>query len=205
MSEAQNALAVLDGCGGAGKPAEVVLRSITSAFAGPVVPDERKLLALFRSANASLAAAMQGDELARGGTTLDLLTFGETLLGFHIGDGRVYRVRGGEIKQLSTDHTWVAESVARGEFADDDAQHHPRRNVITRAMVGSEGDKPEILRSDIASGDIFIACTDGLWGAVSARTLATAVSRADLSAGLDELFALSRASNDNVSIAIAFA
>jgi serine/threonine protein phosphatase PrpC len=205
-SESEQALAVLDGCGGEGRPADAVLVSITSALARRVGPlTEPELLAIYRSANAALAAAMKADESARGGTTLDLLTFGDTLLGLHIGDGRVYRVREGAIRQLSTDHRWVAERVALGELTESEAERHPRRNVITRAMVGSERDEPEILRSDIIARDIFIACTDGVWGAVSANILASQVSRPDIGMGLDELFAMSRASNDNMSIALALA
>lgn len=80
----------------------------------------------------------------------------------HVGDSRVYRVRGSEIVQLTNDHSWVNEQVVSGIISSTQARTHPLRNVVTRA-VGSRWDlQVDIVREAIRDGDLYLLCSDGL-------------------------------------------
>lgn len=80
----------------------------------------------------------------------------------NIGDSRVYLVRDGAIDQVTTDHSVVQELVAAGRLSPDEAENHPYGNVITRAVGPSEGVTPDYVRLDVADGDRFVICSDGL-------------------------------------------
>ncbi len=79
-----------------------------------------------------------------------------------VGDSRVYRMRQGELLMLSHDHTWVDEAIREGVLRPEDAETHPYKHVLTRA-IGVEGDvKPDIEAFDLKAGDQFMLCSDGL-------------------------------------------
>ncbi|HET6301994.1 PP2C family protein-serine/threonine phosphatase [Microbacterium sp.] len=80
----------------------------------------------------------------------------------NIGDSRVYLVRDGMIAQLTTDHSVVQELVAAGRLSPEEAENHPYGNVITRAVGPSESVTPDYVRVEIAPGDRFVICSDGL-------------------------------------------
>ncbi|MCW3493935.1 PP2C family protein-serine/threonine phosphatase [Microbacterium sp. SSM24] len=101
------------------------------------------------------------------GTTLTgvyLDTSGESAhwVTLNIGDSRVYLVREGSIIQITTDHSVVQELIASGRLSPDEAENHPYGNVITRAVGPSEGVTPDYVRLDVAQGDRFVICSDGL-------------------------------------------
>jgi protein phosphatase len=101
------------------------------------------------------------------GTTLTGLyldTSGETAhwVTLNIGDSRVYLVRDGAIVQITTDHSVVQELIASGRLSPEEAENHPYGNVITRAVGPSEGVIPDYVRLDVAEGDRFVICSDGL-------------------------------------------
>jgi protein phosphatase len=80
----------------------------------------------------------------------------------NIGDSRVYLVRDGSIVQITTDHSVVQELIASGRLSPEEAENHPYGNVITRAVGPSEGVTPDYVRLDVAPGDRFVICSDGL-------------------------------------------
>lgn len=101
------------------------------------------------------------------GTTLTgvyLDTSGESAhwVTLNIGDSRVYLVRDGSIIQITTDHSVVQELIASGRLSPEEAENHPYGNVITRAVGPSEGVTPDYVRLDVAQGDRFVVCSDGL-------------------------------------------
>lgn len=101
------------------------------------------------------------------GTTLTgvyLDTSGETAhwVTLNIGDSRVYLVREGTIIQITTDHSVVQELIASGRLSPEEAENHPYGNVITRAVGPSEGVTPDYVRLEVAEGDRFVICSDGL-------------------------------------------
>ena len=95
----------------------------------------------------------------------------------HIGDSRVYVLRGDDLTQITDDHSWVEEQVRAGTLTAEAARQHPWRNVVTRALSG--GDDPEIDVVEIkpAPGERYLLCSDGLFGVV-ARSAARGDSRA---------------------------
>lgn len=80
----------------------------------------------------------------------------------NIGDSRVYLERDGQIVQITTDHSVVQELIASGRLSPEEAENHPYGNVITRAVGPSEGVTPDYVRLDVADGDRFVICSDGL-------------------------------------------
>lgn len=112
--------------------------------------------------------ASSDSELAGMGTTCEFVFVKDTTVHIvHIGDSRTYAIRGGKIKQLTEDHSVVMEMVKRGELTSEQAQNHPNKNYITRAL----GVKPEVhldyIEANFIYGDILLICTDGLSNCVS--------------------------------------
>jgi PPM family protein phosphatase len=95
-------------------------------------------------------------------TVVAVLVDGQDANLAHVGDSRVYLVRGGEIRQLTNDHSWVNEQIESGAISADQARSHPLRNVVTRALGG----KPELavdLQTHRAEAqDVLLLCSDGL-------------------------------------------
>jgi serine/threonine protein phosphatase PrpC len=130
--------------------------------------EANRLKAAFRLANRRLAAAIADSQDLRGmATTASAILHGSVLSCVaHIGDSRVYLLRGTELTQLTHDHSWVEEQVRAGTLTAAAAREHPWRNVVTRALSG--GDDPEIDVVEITptSGDRYLLCSDGLFGVV---------------------------------------
>ncbi len=84
----------------------------------------------------------------------------------NVGDSRAYLVRGGQVKQVSQDHSWVAEQVRAGLLTEDQARTHTQRNVITRCL-GTQADvEVDVFSEQLQAGDSLVLCTDGLSGLV---------------------------------------
>lgn len=84
-----------------------------------------------------------------------------------VGDSRVYRVRDGVIECITTDHTWVEEAIKAGMITPEEAEVHPYKHVLTRA-IGTEGDvRPDLFPIDVQVGDLYILCSDGVMNHVT--------------------------------------
>lgn len=89
-----------------------------------------------------------------------------------VGDSRIYRLRDGDLTQLTEDHTWVDEAVRRGMIAPEEAENHPYKHVLTRA-VGTDGDlQPDVAFEDAIEGDVYLLCSDGLINHVDDQAIA---------------------------------
>ncbi|MGH9463367.1 MAG: Stp1/IreP family PP2C-type Ser/Thr phosphatase [Vicinamibacteria bacterium] len=80
----------------------------------------------------------------------------------HVGDSRVYLIRGGDIRLLTNDHSWVNEQVMSGLIDSEQARTHPLRNVVTRALGGKEGLEVDMQVLELQDGDLLLLCSDGL-------------------------------------------
>jgi PPM family protein phosphatase len=178
--------AVADGMGGA-KAGEVA-----SALAADAVQEsgndgesgEARVSALIEEANRRVFRRASEDREASGmGTTMTvaLVESDEVAIG-HVGDSRAYLIRDGRLEQLTDDHSLVAELVRSGKLTPEEAETHPQRSVITRAL-GTEADVDvDTFSVRSAPGDLFLLCSDGLTSMVDDETILDAVerNRADL-------------------------
>ncbi len=100
------------------------------------------------------------------GTTLTALLLEPAdarLVIVHVGDSRAYLIgRGGGLRQLTRDHTWVQEQVDAGALPAGEARGHPRANILTHALGVSDRVTPDVLERDARPGDVYLLYTDGL-------------------------------------------
>lgn len=112
----------------------------------------------------------------KSGTTLSVgMIIDNNLHIIHVGDSRVYRIRKGTITRLTEDHSYVAELMKEGLISADEANHHPDRNRITRALGFEEDFFPDIFIELIMPEDIYIFCTDGLYEGMEDQEILTTV------------------------------
>jgi serine/threonine protein phosphatase PrpC len=113
-------------------------------------------------------AAARDPALHRMGSTLAALVIGETqLVAAHVGDVRIYRIRRGAIARVTRDHSLVEEmKAARPDLTDTKLGALARRNVVTRALGSKDELDPTVYVNTFAAGDVYLLCSDGLWGAV---------------------------------------
>lgn len=127
-----------------------------------------RLVAAVRLANTRVLEAMRKDARLRGmGTTVvACLADGSTMSVAHVGDSRAYLVRDGNLSRITNDHSWVFEQVQAGMLTESEAEKHPLRNVITRALGGALQVTPDASEIEARAGDVFLLCSDGLTGMV---------------------------------------
>jgi protein phosphatase len=176
LDAAAGLFAVADGMGGrpggalASRTAlETVMRRLRPGSGAP----HEALVDAFRKANARLRRAGKAETAVAGlGTTLSLLMVrGEMAYVGHVGDSRVYRVRGGDLTQVTTDDSLVAELVSRGHITAEMAARHPMRGRLTKALGTQDPAEPQLLDLDLAAGDTFVLATDGLAKALPQQRL----------------------------------
>ena len=145
-------------------------------------------------------------ELTGMGTTLVALLAGDGRIGLaHVGDSRAYLVRGSRIRQLTRDHSLVADLVHRGEISADAARGHPHRHVLTRALGVRRSVQADLGELTPASGDLLLLCSDGLTEHVLDEEIGEIVGGPDeLDAICDELVGLAnaRGGEDNSTVAL---
>lgn len=169
--------------------------------------DANRLTAAFRLANRRIAAAAHDADALRGmaTTAAAVLAGAGTPVVAHVGDSRVYRLRQGVLTQLTEDHSWVGEQVRAGALSEADAQQHPWRHVVTRALSGADDPAVAVQEVEVRAGDRMLICSDGLSGVVPADRLEEIASRP---APLDTICqALVEAANqaggpDNITVAL---
>jgi protein phosphatase len=127
-----------------------------------------RLMAALKLANARVLEAMKKDARLRGmGTTVvACLADEDTMSVAHVGDSRAYLIRAGALSRLTNDHSWVFEQVQAGMLTPEEAEKHPLRNVITRALGGALSVNPDASEIDSRPGDVYLLCSDGLTGMV---------------------------------------
>jgi protein phosphatase len=174
---------VADGMGGA-KAGEVASAMATDAFEGESdsdEPAEEQLARIVRAANRRIYDLAVSDESHRGmGTTLTAAKLdGDRVSLAHVGDSRAYRLRDGELEQLTNDHSLVAELERSGQISPEAAEHHPQRSIITRAL-GPEPDV-DVDTYTVAGreGDVFLLCSDGLTSMISDGEVTSIMRAAD--------------------------
>jgi PPM family protein phosphatase len=204
--------AVADGMGGA-QAGEVASRlaaaalqeTDSSSLSGP-----EQVVSLIREANRRVYERAANDPATSGmGTTMTVaLVEGQTVTIGHVGDSRAYLVRDGRLEQLTEDHSLVNELLKSGKLSREEADVHPQRSVITRA-VGTDPDVDvDAFTVSAAEGDIFLLCSDGLTDMVSDEDILEVLERhrSDLDRAAKALVSAANrgGGEDNITV-IAFA
>lgn len=200
--------AVADGMGGhdAGDVASAAVVDALRSIERPASASE--LLARCEERVASANANLREIARARGaviGTTVAvLLIYKRDYACVWSGDSRIYRVRSGEIDQLTCDHSQAQELVADGTLSRDEANTWVGRNVITRAIGIEDDPELDIETGLIEPGDIFVICSDGLTGHVRDGEILNCVRGGDAQRACDALVALTleRGAVDNVTVVV---
>lgn len=201
-------LAIADGMGGANAGEVAAEMTITALRDLPANPTAEQVRDTLIATNTAIRDRAEADPTHAGmGTTITSALINEaeiTIL--HVGDSRAYLWRDGTLRQLTDDHSMVAELVRQGQLSPGEAERHPARNVITRAL----GAEPTVEVDEVPLvaevDDVLLICSDGLSSLVPDRDIADIITGApSLQAATGELVAaaLEAGGTDNVTIVLA--
>jgi serine/threonine protein phosphatase PrpC len=200
--------AVADGMGGAqaGELASGLAAAALRDESSELTGGEQRVDGLIQEANRRIYERQSQDAAASGmGTTITvaLVEDGQVVIG-HVGDSRAYLIRERKLEQLTEDHSLVAELVRSGKLSPEEAEGHPQRSVITRALGTDPDVDVDVFSVETRPGDLFLLCSDGLTSMVDDETILREVerNRGDLSKAAK---ALVRAANkgggeDNITV-----
>ena len=199
---------VADGMGGhnGGETASAGARDGVIAALQGKEPSLDALRDAITAANAAIFQQQAADESLSGmGTTLSVIWMSEhfVYLG-HVGDSRVYRFREGKLEQMTDDHSLVGELVRAGYLTPEQAENHPNKNVILRAVGTEEGIDIDLAVEERKPGDLWLICSDGLHGLVkdSQMEAILAVNTAEAAANILMDAALAAGGRDNISVVL---
>jgi serine/threonine protein phosphatase PrpC len=199
--------AIADGMGGA-QAGEVASRLAAAALkeSGAGAGGEERIVALIQEANRRVYDRSSTDPNTSGmGTTITVALVDDERVAFgHVGDSRAYLIRDGRMEQLTEDHSLVNELLKSGKLSQEEAESHPQRSVITRALGTDPDVDVDTFSVPLQTGDLFLLCSDGLTDMVSEDSIFDVVeqNRDDIDAALR---ALVKAANrgggeDNITV-----
>jgi serine/threonine protein phosphatase PrpC len=200
---------VADGMGGA-QAGEVAARIAAEAFEthlGDSGSAEERLSRVASEANRRIFELARSDSSRSGmGTTLTgaLISDDEVSI-VHVGDSRAYLLRGGELRQLTRDHSLVEELRRRGRLTSEEAEEHPQRSIITRALGPDADVEADIHSHQARSGDVFLLCSDGLTSMVREEEVRRILVESNsLKAAVDALVqeANRKGGRDNITVVL---
>jgi len=174
---------VADGMGGA-QAGEVASKAAADSFDRdlPDIPPERFLRETIEAANRKIHELARADPSRAGmGTTITaaIVNAQEEEIGIgHVGDSRAYRLRAGNLERLTRDHSLVEEMRRKGQITDAQAEDHPQRSIITRALGPEPEVEVDVQTVPAAPGDVFLLCSDGLTTMLDEDRIATVLSDA---------------------------
>lgn len=199
---------IADGMGGhkGGETASAQARDGLIELLKGKQPDPNELHQAMKSVNRRIfLQAAEDENLAGMGTTVTALWFDKACVYIaHVGDSRCYRLRGGELTQVTDDHSVVAELQRAGVLTPERAAIHPMRNVITRAVGTQNTVCVDMLAEKRKYGDKWLVCSDGLHGMVSEEVIQTVLITYPPEEAAEQLLqaALAGGGQDNVSLII---
>ena len=206
---------VCDGMGGAAAgslASELTCRTFTSAALTSIEACRGQKIAQCLSSAADAAnravftRAMDNPECEGMGSTLvALYTAGDGVFILNVGDSAAYRIRSGELRKLTHDHSLVQELVDSGKISAEQARRHPRKNVITRVIGGDVFVRSDIFECDAETDDVFLLCSDGLINAVPEEFVLSACRDSDDPETVCRTLiaaALERGARDNVTAVV---
>ena len=200
---------VADGMGGhkAGDIASMMAVTLMKRFLSDVKPTGEQLRKGIEEANQMIyEEQLYRSELSGMGTTLTVIWEDKkrVFLG-HVGDSRAYLLRDKTLRQVSQDHSMVAEMVRDGLITQEEARRHPYRNIITRALGTDTTVDVDVTEIEKRAGDIYLLCSDGLSEYVREEQMRQLLLDHDLEEAADLMLnlALKGGGRDNISLVIA--
>jgi protein phosphatase len=203
---------VADGMGGhnAGEVASrIVVDTVREMLenADPEIIRKSDVQNMLAAANTAVYKnALENPERIGMGSTATMAVFSrdKVMIG-QIGDSRAYHFSNGKIKRITKDHSYVQLLIDSGYISEEDAKHHPQRNIITRAIGTESVVEADIYSISIKNGDTVLLCSDGLCGVLSDDDIASALSES-IQTAADRLVdaALGSGGTDNISVVIAY-
>lgn len=178
--------AVADGIGGhsSGELASraVVERLEKLPLSGDLSARTDSIVAALNATNSELIeqADTRGEGLC-GSTVVSLINYLDQIAIVWVGDSRAYRLRRGELVQLTRDHTQAEELIERGLLSRREGQDHPASNILTQAIGADISLNPSTTREHIELGDIFLICSDGVYNEIEDQEIVDALLQADTS------------------------
>lgn len=203
---------VADGMGGyeGGQEASrLAVETVQNVYSNALGDELQQSLAdAFAVAHAGIQNyATEHPELQGMGTTCTAVSIvGRQLRFAHVGDSRLYLIRGGTISRITRDHSYVGRLVESGIVREEDAESHPQRHILTAALGSGRELTPDVPQQPLLleAGDTLVLCTDGLWGVVGDQDLgrlAEAKVPAEACVALVKL-ALERGGPDNITVLV---
>lgn len=199
---------VADGMGGhkGGETASRVALQVFRNAIGQKKPDADVLRMAVEAANRRVYDMSARDDTLSGmGTTMSMIWQDTNrLLIAHVGDSRIYRLRDGQLQQITNDHSFVAELVRNNIITPEMAKTHPQRNIITRAVGVDPFVQVDVLQEELLPGDLWLICSDGLHGMVEDGEIQTILSEMELEDAAERLIsrALENGGHDNVTFVL---
>ncbi|HBE27646.1 MAG TPA: protein phosphatase, partial [Ktedonobacter sp.] len=149
----------------------------------------------------------QRDKTDMGSTITGFMVVGDYAYILNVGDSRTYMLRGGQIYQLTTDHSLVGQLVAGGLIQPDDVYTHPQRSQIFRSLGDKLNVQIDIFKQQLHPGDMLLSCSDGLWEMVRNPQIESIINNApDPQTACTQLLEAANANGgeDNVSAVAVF-
>jgi len=206
-------LVVADGMGGqqeGARAAQIVIDEITKAYkkANRKAESTQTLAAGIRLAHKRIQQYVEKhkDVASMGAAVVAAVIGGQQITIANVGDARIYLIHEEAIRQVSYDHSFVAEQVRQGMITQAEALTHPRRNVLTMSVTSKrEALEPYTASIPYAAGDTLLLCSDGLWGTVSEAQLQAVVMELPPQQAADKLVKMANMNQgpDNISVVIA--
>jgi protein phosphatase len=201
--------AVADGMGGhaVGDLASRVVIDALSRLASPVsmktlIADARARL---QTANRQLRDEAARRQVQRIGSTVVVLLACDRFCGYlWAGDSRIYLYREGQLRQLTRDHSQVEQLKSLGVLTEEEARHHPAQHMITRAVGATDVLELDDAAIEVADGDVFLLCSDGLSNELSDDEIVAVLTSAERENASEELveLALARGGRDNITAVV---
>lgn len=216
QKEVPNTFIIADGMGG--HSSGEVASDMAVEFAKNYILNNSKLFSneesildeikvLMEEANKAIyeKASKSKETLGMGTTFIIAIALNNKLYIGHVGDSRVYLIRNDSIKRLTIDHSYIEELVKNGSITREEAQNHPKKNIITRALGSNNNVLVDTLSSCIDENDIFVLCTDGLTNMLPEyKIMEIILENDDLNDSCNELVKLAneKGGDDNITIII---
>ncbi len=198
---------VADGMGGHANgrmASQTIVDAVGAIDPGGTVADAAGAVAdAIHRANAMVFAKSMELGKQMGSTVVALVVRDHEFAVLWAGDSRAYLFRDGHLVQLSRDHTQVEDMVERGLLSPEEAEDHPMKHVLSRAVGVQEGLELDAIRDEVVSRDLFLLCSDGLHGVLEDAEIAQVLAARGAGAA-EELIAmvLERGAPDNVSVTL---